>query len=763
MEESLSAFREALRDRYELDRLVGRGGMADVYLATDRRHGRPVAVKILRARAGLSVDAVRFAREIETAARLQHPNILPVYDSGEAGGCLFFVMPFVEGGSLRSRLEEQRTLSWADALSIVREVGDALAFAHTRSVVHRDIKPENILFLAGHAVVADFGIAKAMREPESDRITLAGHGLGTPEYMSPEQAFGEAGIDARSDIYSLACVLHEMLSGAPPWTDDQPFALLMRKTTESPPELRTQELSGIPARVGAVLQRALAREPEERFTSIASMMDALVAARSHQAETDAPHVAAPAVDRVDRNKADTPSVAVLPFVNLGGDTADEYLCDGLSEELIQALGQVPGIRVVARTSSFRFKGFTGDVRPVGNELGVSALLEGSGRRQGNRLRISARLIDVASGFEKWSERFDRQFADVFDVQDEIARAIVVSLEGTLQPRAGELVQAATGNMTAYDEFLEARFSWNQRTPAALARSVELLQQSLARDPMFVAAHAALAETCVTLAMYGAGAPAALMVQARASAERALALRVGFSPARAALACVHALHDWNWSAAEREFGLAAQRSHASATVFQWWAANLLVPQQRFGEAHAQLARARAIDPLSAAVGVSVGVAYHSAGHHDAALREFEHVLARDPQFGMAHYFLARTWSALGEHAAALEAIVRAETMLGDSIEALAARGVLHATAGQHDEAAAIIARLETMGRERYVSPVAMAELLAADGRDDSALTMLGQGVATRAPDMVWIGARPAFQRLAASPNFRKVVAPVGLPL
>ncbi|MDQ6612565.1 MAG: hypothetical protein M3Y64_09025 [Gemmatimonadota bacterium] len=572
--------------------------------------------------------------------------------------------------------------------------------------------------------------------------------------MSPEQAFGEGGIDARSDVYSLACVLYEMLSGSTPFAGDQPFAALLRKANASAPTLSLAEAGGLPLHVAHVLQRALERDPAARYADIPEMMSALIDANN--CITGLTKVFANATSGM-------PSVAVLPFVNLGGDASDEYLCDGLSEELIQALGQRGNTRVVARTSSFRFKGHSGDIREIGKELAVDSLLEGSVRRQGKRLRISARLIDSHSGFERWSERFDRQFEDVFEVQDEIARSIVLSLQGTLQPNTNQLVRAATGDMEAYELFLEARFLWNQRTTASLRRSVELLQKAVARDPAFAQAHAALADGCVTLALYGDDKPAPLMTQARDSAELALRLKAGASQAHTALGCVRALYDWNWVEAEQHFALATRGAQTSATAFQWYAMNLLVPLRRFAEAHAALARAHAIDPLSVAVTLSVGVAFHYENRQAEAIREFQTVLVREPQFGMAHYFLGRAFASLGQNDAALDALKRAEGLLGSSVEPMAARAVVLALAERQSEANELREQLKRLALNRYVSHVVNAEILAALGRDDDALAMLDLAVADRATDLVWIGARPAFSRLNSHPRFRALMQTLRIPL
>ncbi len=749
MDESFVALRTALKDRYDLHRLIGRGGMANVYLATDLRHGRPVAVKVLRASFGEEGDSQRFAREIETAARLQHPNILSVYDSGEANGALFFTMPYVEGETLRGRLDREHALPWSVALGILREVGDALTFAHGRGVLHRDIKPENILFFAGHAVVADFGIARVM-STAGQRLTLEGHGIGTPEYMSPEQALGEEDIDERTDVYALASVAYEMLSGRTPWTDLSPMAMMVRKNHEEAPVLTLID-GGIPSHVPAVLRRGLLRDVTLRYPDITSLLADLEGDGSTT-------VSIPLT--TSEYTAVAPSIAVLPFANLSGDTSDEYLSEGISDDLIHALAQKGGLRVVARTSSFRFRKTDVDVRDIGSALKVESVLEGSVRRHSNTLRITARLIDTRTGFERWSERYEREFIDVFAVQDEIAHSIVVSLEGTLRPRAKQVVVASTNDMKAYELFLEGRFCWNQRTAHALRRSVDLLQRAVERDPAFAAAHAALAEACITLAVYGIEAPTPFMQRALVAAERSLALRPGYTDALVARASVSALHDWANTNAESDFELAVNAPQATATALQSYAMNLLVPQRRFEEAREHLSRASALDPLSPVIATSIGVSFHAEGNQLAAIRSFRAVLERDPQFGMAHYFLGRAFDAQREVTLALECLSTASTILGDSVEPLAFRAVVQANAGNTNAATTILADLDARARTRYVSQVSRAEILAALGDTPGALARLQQSLDEHASDLVWVSSRPAFRKLRENPSYRALLEHIG---
>ncbi|HEX6434177.1 MAG TPA: serine/threonine-protein kinase, partial [Gemmatimonadales bacterium] len=387
-----------LRGRYAIQREIGHGGMAVVYLARDLKHDRDVALKVLQPRLAEVLGRERFLREIRVAAQLRHPNLLPLYDSGDADGSLYYVIPYVEGGSLRDRLSRDGRLALSSALRLAREVAEALDHAHRHKVVHRDIKPENILLDEGHAVVADFGVARAVSEAIDSEITQSGLLVGTPAYMSPEQATDEPA-DSRSDVYALGCVLFELLTGAPPFTGKSPLAILARRLTEAPPRLSDRGISASPL-LENVIARALARDPGERFSTAAELAEQLATVESQLSQPQATPTRVPAIPQVV-------TLAVLPFVNLSPDPESEYFSDGMTEELISALTKVKGLRVTARASAFAFKGKDVDVREIGQKLNVGAVLEGSVRRAGNRLRITAQLINSADGYYVWSETFDR--------------------------------------------------------------------------------------------------------------------------------------------------------------------------------------------------------------------------------------------------------------------------------------------------------------------------------------------------------------------
>jgi TolB-like protein/tRNA A-37 threonylcarbamoyl transferase component Bud32 len=425
----------ALEARYSIEREIGHGGMAVVYRARDTRHDRIVALKVLQPRFSEMLGADRFLREIRVAARLHHPHLLPLYDSGEAGGFLYYVTPCIEGGSLRDLISREGRLAPARALRLAREVADALDYAHRQQVIHRDVKPENILLDEGHAIVADFGVARAVSVAAESTLTQPGLLVGTPVYMSPEQADVNAPLDGRSDIYSLGCVLYEMIAGHPPFTATSPIALLALRLTEPAPTLAAAGVS-VSRALEHLVARILAREPGDRVQSAAELA-LLLGAAERQLDQGI-------VTPVEVPPPRTAAMAVLPFVNVSADPENEYFSDGITEELITALGRVEGLRVVSRASAFTFKGRGVDMREVGQRLNVGAVLEGSVRRAGDRVRVTAQLVDAANGYQLWSDSYERKLADVFVLQEELTQAIVRSLPlPVARSQPGVLVRPST--------------------------------------------------------------------------------------------------------------------------------------------------------------------------------------------------------------------------------------------------------------------------------------------------------------------------------
>ena len=464
----------ALADRYRVLREIGRGGMAMVYLADDLKHRRQVAIKVFKPELAAALGKDRFLREIELTAGLTHPHILALYDSGLADGLAYYVMPYVQGQTLRERLSEKGRLPLDEALRIVKGVADALAFAHRKGIVHRDIKPENVLLQEGHPLVADFGIARAASLAGAEEMTQTGMVIGTPSYMSPEQTVGDS-IDGRSDIYSLACLLYEALSGSPPFTDGSAAAVARRRLTEAAPRLRTAS-SAVPAAIDEAVAKALARDPGGCFATA----DEFTAALQPAAAVPGSAAAAPAAK----------SVVVLPFGNLSPDPENEFFADGLTEEVIADLSGIRALRVISRTSAMRFKGTNKDLRAIAQELNVQYVLEGSVRRAGSSLRVTAQLIEAETDSHMWAEKYSGSVEDVFAIQEEISRKIVKALQVQLSDtEARAVAERPIDNQAAYDCYLQAHHQMFISTPEALDRAEKLADRGLAligENPLLLA-------------------------------------------------------------------------------------------------------------------------------------------------------------------------------------------------------------------------------------------------------------------------------------
>jgi serine/threonine-protein kinase len=655
MTDALAVLAFAVADRYRIERELGAGGMATVYLAEDLKHRRKVALKVLRAELAHELGPERFLREIETTAALHHPHILPLYDSGAAGELLYYVMPFIEGESLRDRLTCERQLPIDDALQIAREVSDALSYAHSRGVIHRDIKPENILLEGGHAMVADFGIARAVSAAGNESLTRAGTSIGTPAYMSPEQAAGSRDVDGRSDLYSLGCVVYEMLAGQAPFTGPTVESVIHQHLIAEPRPI-TQIRPAVPAAIAGVLQRALAKNPADRFSPVAQFADALRGSASQPIPDPSPAVGSSRLRRLmvagaavlgfatiaagvlfaTRGRAASdgtppPSVAVLPFADLSGG-ANEYLADGMAETLINALSAVPGLSVAARTSAFSFKGRDQDVRAIGETLGVATVLEGSVQRAGERLRITAQLINARDGFHIWSQSFDRNVADVFEVQDEVARAVVQALELKLVGgSSAQVVDHGTDNLEAYNAYLQGLFFWNKRTVADLGRAEAFFKKAIAADSGFARAWAGLASAYVlfTPSEYDVKRYSAVEALALAdrAARRALALDARSAEAYTALGAALAQRGELREAAAA-FDRAIEINPRYPTGHQWYS-TALVKMGRPADALEQMLVAQRLDPLSLIIGVETGLYLALLGRTSDANAQYERMIERHP--------------------------------------------------------------------------------------------------------------------------------------
>jgi len=638
--------RIALAGRYALERELGRGGMAVVFLARDPRHDRAVAIKVLRDEIAAALGAERFLREIQIAAKLHHPHILPLYDSGAAADLLYYVMPYVEGESLRQRLDRETQLPLDDALAITRQVASALAYAHSHDVVHRDIKPENILIESGEAVVADFGIARAITAAGGDKLTQTGMAIGTPLYMSPEQAGGGA-IDGRSDLYSLACVLYEMLAGHPPFLGGTAQAILARHALDPVPPLRTAR-GTVSGAVEQALDRALAKSPADRYATALKFAEALggsgrsgvppASGRSRRLSAALGvglalaalgaglalrrpwHHVPPAVVSAPVYAA---SVAVLPFESIGGGPQDEYFSDGMTDEIITQLAQIRDLKVISRTSVVALKGSHLTLSRIADTLGVDHVLEGSARRAGGRVRVNAQLIAAKTDAHLWAKTYERDVKDIFRVQEEIAadvsRALLASVQGLRPLGAG----SRTERPAAYDAYLRGTY-WRQlRTRDGLLRAMQAFEEALGIDSAYAPAYAGLSSALSLFINFqhpDGPEPVPALARAIALADRAIALDPGLAEgftARgfafingAALSSDAALRDL-----ARAVALRPNSGEAHA-----FTANALSDAGRNEDALAEAQTATDLDPLAPGFHIGFSSAALGARRYDVALRE-----------------------------------------------------------------------------------------------------------------------------------------------
>jgi eukaryotic-like serine/threonine-protein kinase len=719
----------ALADRYVLERELGRGGMATVYLARDLKHERLVAVKILRSDIIAEVGTVRFLREIKLAAQLQHPHILPLYDSGtvepeSAPGEAprpFYVMPYVEGESLRARLSQQRRLPLRDVLRIGGEVADALDYAHRHNIVHRDIKPENILLEEGHALVTDFGVARAITAAGEEGLTAAGLLVGTPAYMSPEQVIGEAEPDGRSDIYSLGCVLFEMLAGEPPFTAPSIEVMMARRFIESAPRLRTLGIE-VPEAVEQVISRALCLARADRFPTAAAFAAALAA----NATPTATAAVAPGSAPLERH-----AIAVLPFVNLSPERENEYFSDGMAEEIINALAQVKGLRVAARTSSFAFKGKDVDAQTIAHQLKVSSLVEGSVRKIGNRIRLTAQLVDAADGYQRWSHTYERTMSDVFALQEELAQAIVGALPlPTGASVDSRLVQPVTENLEAYTLYMRGRYFANKRTPDDLRAATGYFEHAIQLDPDSAPAQSGLAG-CWSLRgfeEFGDLPPREAMPKAKAAALRAIDLDPAGTEARAWLGVVMMLHDWDWEGAEAQFKLATES--AVNSVGHLWYACLLGITSRHEESIERILRAQALDPLYFPIQQTVARCYAWAGQYDKALEQLRTTQQMEPHHPLSYAWFGRVYLGMGRFQEALRELEKGMAVAGRLPLLLALAGGAYGRLGVLDKAREVLEELRQLSSQRYVSPMFEAVVLGGMGELDEAFQLYDRAVEER---------------------------------
>lgn len=727
--------------------------MSRVFLATETLLDRRVVIKVLPEDVAAGISAERFRREIQLAAKLQHPHIVPVLAAGEVLGRPYFTMPFIEGESLRSRLDRTGELPLTDAIRILREVGSALSYAHRHGIIHRDIKPDNVMIGDEFALVTDFGVAKALKasavSKDAGSVTTAGIAIGTPAYMSPEQALADPGVDHRSDIYSFGVLAYEMLTGSTPFSGRSTAALLAAQAIETPEPIQKRR-PNLPAWLADIIMRCLEKRPADRPQNAADLVQLLQQSdeATRSGSTIEPHSRAPRartliaagalglvlvigavaylISRRGQNTGDNEirSIAVLPLVNVGGTAQDEYFSDGMSDELANALNRIPGLRVASRTSSYTFKGRKdADVGEIGRKLKVQAVLEGTVRRAGGKLRVTGQLTSTRDGLSLWSDTYERNADDVFAVQEDIARSIVSALQPRItQARAKPGTSAAgTANLQAYDAYLRGRYFWNARGADNLRKAISHFDQAIATDPQFARAYAARAIAYALLPQYTDAPPKDALDKTRADAKRALAGDSTLAEAHTALALA-SVNAWDWDTAEKAYRKAIALDPSYPTSHQWYG-ELLYNTSRLDSSVAETRRARELDPLAPILATALGYALVVSGRYDEALKELKRGLEVAPDLGVLHAMTSFAYLFAGN---AADAQREMEIAVARDPELLLRKGQLayvYAKTGDSDKARQILADMKSSAASENSNHVAFAIVYIALGDNDKALSLL----------------------------------------
>ena len=755
--------------------------MATVYLAQDLKHDRRVAVKVLHPSLAAALGHERFLREIRIAAALNHPHILPLHDSGEADGFLYYVMPFVAGESLRDRLNREGQLAVGDAVQIACEVADGLAYAHAHAVVHRDVKPENILLSEGHALIADFGVARAL-DVAGPRLTETGFAVGTPQYMSPEQSLAEP-VDGRSDVYALGCVLYEMLAGEPPFTGANSQALLARKLHHpaTPLPLIRDTVS---SSLAQTIHRALARSPADRFATTREFATALTSGSGVPAQSAA--LPAPVVARrrpriaiavavavvalvaawagraLTRSHRATgaATIAVLPFDNLGQPDKD-FFAAGMTEEITARLGSVSGLGLVPRRATQARVGPDRTLRDIGKDLGTDYLLIGSvrwGDTTGGPppVRITLQLVRAQDERQLWATTYDRTLDDIFDVQSEIASAVIERLGLALG--AGErrrLAEQPTANHEAYTLYLKGRYFWNKRTEADIQTALDYFRRAVDLDPSYALAWVGVADVWIFRGFYSRLAPDESFPKAKAAAMRALEFDSTLAEAHASLAHIHFEYDHDWAEAEREYRRALELNPSYAVGHHWYG-GFLSGMARHDEALRQAEIARSLDPLSRIVQTWLGLRHYFAHRYDQAITEYLKALELEGGFAPAHWHLGWAYAAVGRTSDAVAEAELALALDSTNLVYLASVGHAYALAGRARDARATLTRLAAAARTRHVSAYHVAAIHVALGDTSAGLDWLDRALAEQSPWIGYMAVDPRLDPLRSLPRFQAML-------
>jgi serine/threonine protein kinase/Tfp pilus assembly protein PilF len=744
--------------------------MGEVYVAEDTKLQRRVALKLLRPEVADSPDRqARFQREARAAAAVNHPNIVHLYSVEEADGRLFITMELVQGRTLRDLLNEGAPLPLPRTLSFATQMAEGLACAHAAGILHRDLKPGNVMITADDRVkILDFGLAKlfgpSAHDPEA--VTMAGDqsrtGLtfGTAGYMSPEQALGKT-LDQRSDVFALGVVLFEMATGRPPFDGDTLAAVFDQLLNRRHPAPRTLN-PALPSLVAAIIDKAIEKDPERRYQSAADLVRDLKRVEPSNARADTPAPVTPEPKLPS-------SIVVLPFADMSLQKDQEYFCHGLTEEIINMLTTVSGLRVISRTSAFAFQGKDLEVTEIGRRLRVGAALEGSVRKAGDRVRITAQLVNADDGYQLWSKRFDRELSDVFAIQDEIATTIVNELRTGLVDTPARIdatprtpSKRTSFDVGAHDAYLKGMYALNKWTDQSMQRAIADFRQAIDRDPGFAPAHAALAEGQIWLySGLGVLSAAETVPQARSAVAKALELDPNLADAHRVRGSIAMNHDWDRKGAADGFAKALELSPGSASAHLSNAWRLLLLERQFDDAIVELEEAERLDPLHLQVMTLIGYFHYFRHDFGRAIEQFDRVLGLEPAFAFAHYALGDASTQIGQYDRAFSAFEKAIELGGRSVNHIGVLGYAHGRAGNRDRATALLHELTTRASQGYVPAMWIALIHLGLSDLDGLFGWLDRAFEERDGSLILITGAVEFDPVRDDPRFRSLLARMGL--
>lgn len=732
-------------ERYKIIEELGSGGMGKVYRVLDKKTDEELALKLIRPEVSADKKTIeRFTNELKLAHKISHRNVCRIFHLGEEEGTHYITMEYLKGEDLKNRLDKVKRFDANTFLDIAKQLCEGLSEAHRVGVIHRDLKPANIMIdKDGHVQIMDFGIARSL---EAKGVTEAGMIIGTPEYMSPEQVEGKR-TDQRSDIYSLGIILYEMLTGQVPFKGETLIDIAIKQKSEKPKD-PSEIHSQIPKSLARLILKCLEKDKEKRFQNTALLMSEL----QRLGEADSEDIQIP---------EEKTSIAVLPFTNMSADPEQEYFCDGMSEELINALTKVKELHVVARTSAFSFKGKDIDIREIGEKLDVDKVLEGSVRKAGDKLRITAQLINVSDGYHLWSERYDREMDDVFAIQDEITMAIVDNLKvSLLGGEKTEITKRHTKDLDAYNLYLKGRHFWSIRTGEGFKKAIECYQHALKIDPNYAPAYAGMADAFGFLGFFSFVPPQDVFTKCKEMAKKALAIDNMLSEAHTSLAMASGFYERNWSYADREFKRAIE-INPNNPYAQYLYALYLIGLDRLDEAEGYIHRALALDPLSHIINMFVAFLLLYRRQYDESIKAFKRALELHPTFGMAYIHLGRAYCMKKMYKEAISAVQKGVDFSGGAPIARGLSGCILALSGQKDEAEKVLFELKERAELGFVPSFAVMLIYIGLGDKDNAFEWFENGIEQRDPALFHIKASPEADILRSDPRYEALLKKMNL--